>query len=312
MFIRLWLKYVSLSEADVTAPALFQEPALAPETQEPQQSQESQAGAEVFDPDVPTVEAPYGYTLDPDSGEYRPKKTAGRRSRNAPPLPKPTGVSPSLEDLKAAAAAGPAPKRREDIPPQAPARVKVQFGKAPGNPAKPPEQVPPFRAGPIAKGMNRLYRRAGKIVRIWDPQVGAAIISCTVPDIDDDDGLTVGEAYEELAKVNPRIRAFLLKAVSGGAWGALFMAHGPFFLAVLMKDSIRNRIPLVRLVDAFTGDEDQEQGSDGFPAGMFGGMGPEDAAQMMAMAQGMMAGMAGAMPRGMNDGRPAEQGEQAA
>jgi hypothetical protein len=269
-------------------------------------------------PDLsPDEQAPHGYTVDRLTGAVRPKKKPGRPLDAARPAgpdggsppPAPPGP-PSLEQLKAAAAgkAAAAPDR----PPGAAAGRR-------GGPraSKPPADVPAFRAGPIAKGVNSLYRKAGKIVRIGDPDIGNAIIACTrkqvVTEPDgsrhaDEDDVTVGEAWEEIARTNPRIRAFLLKLISGGAWTQLFMAHAPIALAVLLKDGIRQRIPFHRLLDAMLADDDGEplqdddddDGDGPRPpdfSSMLGSLTPEDMAQMSGMFGGMMSQMAGRMPR---------------
>jgi hypothetical protein len=191
-------------------------------------------------------------------------------------------------------ALGALPEASEDTAPGAPPK-----GRGRRAPKSAPE-LPPFRAGVIAKGMNSLYRRAGRIIRIWDPDIGTAVIACTRA-LDEDDS-TVGDAWENLAKTNPRIRAFLLKLMAGGAWTQLVMAHVPIFMAIAMKDGIRERIPFMGLADALLNDDGPEAGEDGgaVPSGlsqMMGGIGPEDMAQMMAMAQGLMGQMANGVPR---------------
>ena len=124
-------------------------------------------------------EAPYGYMTDPVTGERRPKKRPGRRSKTAKP---PTGNSPTLEELQAL---GTLSEASEDTAPGAPPKGKRKASmKA--------EPLPPFRAGVIAKGMNGLYRRAGRLVRIWDYDIGSAIIATTRAD--DEDDVTVGDA----------------------------------------------------------------------------------------------------------------------
>lgn len=271
---------------------LFQEPEIAPSGPE----------SDDTDPLAPTLEAPYGYTIDPETGERRPKKTAGRRPRSTPAAPRP-GVSPSLEELKATKDAAPKAKQpTEDVAPAAPSRKRGRTRPGPKMAAAAPEPKTPFRAGPIAKGVNRIYRKAGKIIKVWDPQVGAAVISCTQKE--DDDDTTVGEAWEELARVNPRIRAFLERIITGGAWGSLVAAHMPIVLAILLKDSVRERLPMGGLMGAFLDRDDDEQQEGGGLGGLFGDIGPEDAAQMMAMAQNMMAGMMANMPREQPAPRP--------
>lgn len=162
---------------------------------------------------------------------------------------------------------------------------------SPGHPLTVPPPIPQkYRAeGSIAKGVNQLYRKAGKLVRVMDADIGAALVDITRP-LDDDD-VTVGDAWEALARSNPRVRGFLLRLLAGGAWSGLVAAHLPVLMAVMMKDSVRRRVPLARLAMAFTDDSDGEPApSEGTAAA---GLRPEDMAQMMAMAQAAAEQMAG-------------------
>lgn len=228
------------------------------------------------DAGAPADEAPFGWTTDKD-GTRRPKKTPGRPRK-----------TPTVEELKEqrAAESGEESARPAD---RAPGKGKVRRSSAPGE-AK--ETTPQFREGQISRGVNKLYRKAGKIVRVMDPEIGAALIAITRKDLldsgePDPDDITVGEAWEELARGNVRIRRFLLKMIAGGAWGQLFMVHAPVLLAVLMKDAIRQHIPFQRLFEAFlTSDEDGEAPAEGTP---MEGMTMPDFAQMQDMAAQMAA-----------------------
>lgn len=258
-----------------------------------------EADEPAVDPLAPDENAPYGYTIDPKTNERRAKLRPGRQRKDASPRPV-AGVSPSLDELKALKDAEPRQSApREDVAPREnkPSKgggvsLKKPFAKMTA------ESDKPFRAGPIAKGVNKLYKKAGKIIGLWDREVGQALIICTQKD--DDDDTTVGEAWEELARVNPRIRGFLERLIQGGAYTTLFYAHMPLFLAVLMKDSIRSRLPLANLVMSFM-DDDNDGDSQDAPAGPLGGLMGDlqqgDMAQMMAMAQQMMANLGTAMPR---------------
>lgn len=248
----------------------------------------------------PDKNAPLGYVIDRATGERRPKRKAGRP-------PKPSG-SRQADTRPPSRPVDPPPLQREAD--MVPGQIKPE-GTRRGR-GRPPREVPetvPFRAGPIAKGINRLYRKAGKIVSVWDREIGRAVIECTRKDIDPDTGepdpedATVGEAWEEIARVNPRIRRILLKMIEGGAWGQLFMAHAPILLAILMKESILKRLPLGRLIAAFM--DDSEDGDDlrgpetgQGPAGMFAGLTQEDMAQAAAMFSQFMPGAAAEMPDG--------------
>jgi hypothetical protein len=246
-------------------------------------------------------EAPYGYTEDSRTGERRPKKSPGRPRK-----------SPSLEDLKAAKEAEPAegsPVSAGDRPPVPP---KGRRGRrAAESHPRPAAAVPQkYRAeGSIAKGINQLYRRTGRLVRVFDQDIGQALIDITRAE--DPEDVTVGDAWEQLAQSNPRVKAFLLRMLAGGAWSGVFMAHAPVMGAILMKDAIRRRIPLASLFTAVA--EDEAEAAPESPAGAddvvetpFGPMRRADVEQMMTLAQmsfGRAAEHAGAGPvRG--DGQP--------
>ncbi|HEY1706408.1 MAG TPA: hypothetical protein VGG75_42590 [Trebonia sp.] len=233
------------------------------------------------------AEAPYGYTQDRETGELRPKRTAGRPRKQR-----------SLDEMKAAKAEEePEPEERPaDRAPSAPKRGRRGRAKAE---ASPPQPTPQFREGQISKGINKLYRKTGKILKVWDPVIGAAVIESTRKDEDDD--ITVGEAWEELARTNVRIRRFLLSVMTGGAWGALFMAHAPIVLAVLMKDSIQKRLPFAKLLGALFSRDDDDQGDEDGGGSPLDGLQAEDLDAMMTAASQMMGQMMGGrgftMPR---------------
>lgn len=142
--------------------------------------------------------------------------------------------------------------------------------------------------------MNKLYRRAGKIVRAMDADIGEAVIQAarnTADPGEPDD--SVGAAWEELAKTNPRIRKFVLKLIAGGAWGQLVMAHAPIGVAIIMKPAIMRWIPFAVLIKSLAEpDEDTPAGEGGLP----GGMTEADAQQMASLAQAQMARMGMSVP----------------
>ena len=254
------------------------------------------AGARPLPEQAPDDPAPYGYTVDERTGVERPKKAPGRPRK-----------SPSLEDLKERRAADPAPGDPGPPGDRPPAVLKGRGGRrqrqgaAEPKPAAPiPQRVRP--AGAIAKGVNQLYRKGGRLLKAFDRDVGQAFIDITRAD--DPDDVTVGDAWEALCRSNPRIRAFWLRVLTGGAWSQVFAAHLPIFGVILMKDSIRRRIPFGGLMGAFL-EQDEEDGApaDGTP---FEGLRPEDMAQMQMMAQAMAEQV---MSRGGN-GVP-DRGQQA-
>lgn len=235
------------------------------------------------------VAAPFGWMTDPATGQRRPKKRPGRRAKGVTP---PSGKTPSVEELQAL---GGLSEASEDTAPGA-----MPKGRARRKAMKTQAPLPPFRAGVIAKGMNGWYRKIGRIVRLFDMDIGTAIIASTRA-VDEDD-VTVGEAWEELAKANPRVRAFLLHLLVGGMVSNLVEAHLPIILAIVMKDGIRRRIPLLGLAETLLTDEPEGAGEP-VPSGlaeMMGGINPQDMAQMMAMAQGLMGQVAADVPRAPN------------
>lgn len=224
-------------------------------------------------------EAPYGWTVDPKTGERRPKKSAGRPRKPA-----------TADELREA---GPPPA----VPPdEAPGRPPRGTRPPAGTPEK-PDPVPQPRDGVIARGVNKLYRRAGRIIRAMDRDIGQAVIECTKPDPDDEDWLTVGQAWEQLAKTSPRIREWLLRLIAGGAWSDLVMAHAPIGVAIVMKPAIMRFLPFKKLVESVLEDEDGDGGD-------LGGLTAEDAEKMAARMGLDVEAMAERMARRMNGETP--------
>src|SRR5579864_1344085 len=191
-------------------------------------------------------EAPFGWTRDRKTGKLRPKTRPGR--------PK---VPPGPEEL----AAAPPVEREPDRPPAAPRRPAARHAADPAAPMP--------RGGVIAAGVDKLYRRAGKLLRALDYDIGQALIECTRAENLDEGELTVGQAWEQVAKTNPRIRAFLMRAIAGGAWGDLIMAHAPLGIALVMKPAVQRLIPWGRIVESMAEpDEDTPDGEGGLPGGM--------------------------------------------
>lgn len=227
-------------------------PVLDPETAEDgQETTDMTAGVDPA--------APWGWTTDPVTKERRPKKAPGR-PRN----------QPTAEEL----AAKPPIEREGDRAPERPAGYKP--------PPAEPTVVPMPRGGVIAKGVNKLYRRAGKMIRAVDDDIGEAFIYCTRVDTEvaeDERELTVGEAWEQLARSNPRIRAFVLRIIAGGDVGDLVMAHAPIGVALFMKPWIQRFINPERLIESMTeADEEEEEGT--AAAGLTG----EDVKDMQELA----------------------------
>lgn len=206
----------------------------------------------------PKTEIPEGWVKDRVTGEMRPPKRRGRQPRATNP------------DTHAPIT------RAEDTEPDPRARGK-----------RASSGTPRYQKGVIAKGMATLYRRTGRIVKaLGRRNIGIAIIESAED---------IGDAYEELARTNPRVRAFLTKLVAGGSWGNLVMAHMPIFLAIAMEDSIRKHLPFSGLLDSLLSPDDQDGSNE--ISEMLGNLRPEDAQQLMGLAQSMMGNMfANGMP----------------
>ena len=218
-------------------------------------------------------EAPWGFTIDRETGERRPKKTRGR-------VRKPPSVDEIKESLGRLDDVSRETSSAEDRPPKSHHRRK---DRPPGV----SEPVPQHRPGVITKGVNKLYRKAGKIVKAMDRDIGIAIIESTHNTDEDGGDDSVGAAWDEVARSNPRIRAFLLKTIAGGAWTQLVMAHAPIVLAILMKERISKHIPFAKFLSAMA-EPDEDGAAPGGLGGLLSGMNPDDMAQMMAMAQNLM------------------------
>ena len=193
--------------------------------------------------------APYGYTTDRKTGERRPRIRPGRPRK-----------PPSEAELTAG---------------EGPPQPEPDLAPGPRKHAQAPEvDVPMPRGGVIAKGVDRFYRRAGKIVRAMDYDIGTAIIECTRSE--DPDDLTVGQAWEALARTNPRIRRWLMNLLKGGAWQDLIMAHAPIAMALAMKPAIMRMLPFRRLAESWLEEDEDSQPGD---------LRPADAEEMADMAR---------------------------
>jgi hypothetical protein len=223
------------------------------------------------DPPPSGPEAPFGWTRDRHTGQWRPKLRPGR----------PPKAPPGAEEL----AEGPPADREQDQPPREDAKPA---GPAPGAPDEP---VAMPAAGFIARKVNKLYRRAGRIISAKDEEIGAAFIAAGTKE--DEDDVTAGEAWENLCRVNPRIRAWVMRLLTGGLYWDLVMAHAPIMLAILMKPAVLKYIPFRALLERWAepdGTATPEDGPD---------LRPGDVGQMMDMAESQARRMAAGL--GMKD-----------
>lgn len=217
--------------------------------------------------DNPAGDAPWGinpsngkpYTKSPEEREAIGQRLAEARRAKAN-----AAAEAVAETVPDPADAQPIDRSAPDREPGSvkPRRLAGRRRRTAGGP-KIPVDVPPFRAGPIAKGMNRLYVKTGRIIKACGGLVlGEAFISMTRKESDDDE--TVGETWEALAQVSPVWRARLLRLCSGGAAGRVLMAHLPILMAILAMEPVRKRMPFGHIVEAvFGGDEPAATGGPG-------------------------------------------------
>jgi hypothetical protein len=80
------------------------------------------------------------------------------------------------------------------------------------------------------------------------------------------------------------------------------MVHAPLLLAILMKESIARRLPLMNMLASFLSDDEDapSTGTETSAGGLFSSLTQEDVAQAMAAFNQFMPGAASHMPPGMN------------
>jgi hypothetical protein len=116
--------------------------------------------------------------------------------------------------------------------------------KPPGRPRKEAPTKPTVAPVTYTNGMFRaqitaLYEQAGGLLQYVAYPLGTAVVQ---------QAGDCGAAWDELAKANPKVRAWLHGMTKTGAWGKLFAAHIPIFMTSLMvfgPDSVRERLGMV-------------------------------------------------------------------
>lgn len=111
--------------------------------------------------------------------------------------------------------------------------------KAPGMP----------RAGVIAKGVGKFYTMLGL-------GIGVLCMPCGTPWVENSDA--AGEAWEELARKNPKVRAALLKALEVGDIGALVAVHLPMMTQVIFHHTALGESLREKMGQAFAESVEQE------------------------------------------------------
>ena len=83
----------------------------------------------------------------------------------------------------------------------------------------------PYKAGAIAAGMEDIYGSGAMLWSMFDSTCGTALLQCAP---------SAAQAWEELAKNDPKIRVMLMRIFTGSSWGKVFQAHLPLLIAVFM------------------------------------------------------------------------------
>lgn len=128
------------------------------------------------------------------------------------------------------------------------ARERIETSRASKQPPqdKPPTRrkvtkddaapAPQYVAGMFKVPIAMLYSQVGGVVTYVAYPVGQAIVQQAAP---------CAEAWDHVAKQNPRVRKWLMSMTKTGAWGELFAAHLPIFMACVFafgSDEVRNRL----------------------------------------------------------------------
>lgn len=113
----------------------------------------------------------------------------------------------------------PAPRRRgrpRKDDPTAPSNLKVT--------AKPPADVPMPAKGVIAEQMSQLHVFAAIPLMAFKPQTAQTLMSQSAE---------IGEAWETVARANPKVRAAILGMSQASTWGVLAMAYVPVIMSLV-------------------------------------------------------------------------------
>lgn len=125
------------------------------------------------------------------------------------------------------------PQSKEDIRERIKARVESKKAEQDDNKETPFAVRPAMpRAGTIKRGITDIYITLGALAVPFDPVCGQAIIEAAE---------NAGEALEELAKADPRVRRALLALLQTSAWGGVIAAHAPIIMAVASHHFVNKR-----------------------------------------------------------------------
>lgn len=116
-------------------------------------------------------------------------------------------------------------------------RTRARQEKAAEEETKKPASDSPFsvrpampKAGVIKRGVADIYITIGALLTPIDPVCGSALIESSE---------NVGEALEELAKADPRVRRALMSLLQTSAYGGVIAAHAPIIMAIAAHHFIK-------------------------------------------------------------------------
>lgn len=99
--------------------------------------------------------------------------------------------------------------------------------------------TPPMPKGGIAQGIGNMYTGLGLGIGMVDPHCGMVIV---------ENAETCAEAWEELAKKNPKVRRALLMLLETSDVTKIVIAHAPIMMALAT-----HHVPFVQTMVADTG-----------------------------------------------------------
>jgi hypothetical protein len=135
----------------------------------------------------------------------------------------------------------------EPFPQETPKPAKKSFREMLGFPAKkakvktpkPRKPTPPMPKSGIAQGIANMYTGLGLGIGMVDPHCGMVIV---------ENSETCAQAWEELAKKNPKVRRALLMLLETSDVTKIVIAHAPIMMALAT-----HHVPFVQTMVADTG-----------------------------------------------------------
>ena len=158
----------------------------------------------------------------------------------------PSDAPPTLPDGEQPTNAnqeGPAPSRDNPRTRSADPRGRTATGR-PRSPGTPPprgnattaprtvtreeETRPQYRPGILVEPLTDLYRTMGLVIMPFNQATSTAFLQNAEP---------CAQAWDELARTDPKMRAFLMSLLQTGGWAKVLVAHAPIAMAAAVSMS---------------------------------------------------------------------------